>query len=379
LKIALDQLTKMMWPPTVRNLPNSLVTSPRVNSQLAVASGLAIALLAQTVQAQTPPAQPAPAPPAAPTARYAQGEDVDLAEIINEWRGYYSDIPVYLCVCQDDTCDLSERWPRREFDRYQLTVALGPSNGQFTQSLGFNCFDIADGSRPDNPRNFSSALVGADQPGAASPPDDDQPDDDSDNGQNEAPANPPAVPTPPSNNNIPTATTISNGEAIRIDWPSGASNVINVTGSDWNIDVLEALDCPTLSIVEKKTMSAQRVINSPMVDRRTGNVAVPVLLDSCVETDQSAVFILDPEESGSYSLYRTQLPGNLNIPNEFSSHAFSTITELRYWDGSLLVQQGSASGSESIVIFRRGSTPAGEYAGCAVVTVEEGADTLCPD
>lgn len=363
----------MIWPSTVRNLPVLPLASLRGRSQLAVVGGLAIALFAQAAQAQTAPTPAAPpAPPSAATARYAQGEDVDLAEIITEWRGYYSDIPVYLCVCQDDTCDRTEQWPYREFDRYQLSAALGPSNGQATQSAGFNCFDIADGSRPDNPRNFSSALVSAGDPGAASPPDNEQPDDNQTD-------NPPAVPTPPSNNNIPTATTISNGEAIRIDWPSGASNVINVTGSDWNIDVLEALDCPTLSLVEKKTMSAQRVINSPMVDRRTGNVAVPVLLDSCVETDQSAVFILDPEESGSYSLYRTQLPGNLNIPNEFSSHAFSTITELRYWDGALLVQQGSASGSESIVIFRRGPTPAGTYAGCAVVTVEEGADTLCPD
>lgn len=366
-----------MWPLTVCNfrsrLPHLQTPSQIASKSLATASvALATTLmLAQPSQAQTESGAIAPMPPAVPTMRYAQEENVDLAEIIAEWRGYYRDIPVYLCVCQGDTCDRTAQWPFREFDRYQLSVALGPANGQATQSSGFNCFDIADGSRPENPRNFSSAQIEVGDQAAASPPDDEQ---------NESPTNPPAVPTPPSvNNDIPTATTVNNGEAIRLDWPSGASNVIDVTGSDWNIDVLNALDCPTLSLVEKKTMSAQRVINSPMVDRRTGNVAVPVLLDSCVESDQSAVFILDPAESGSYSLYRTQLPGNLNIPNEFSSHAFSSISELRYWDGSLLVRQGSASGSESIVIFRPGPTPAGAYAGCGVVTVEEGADTLCPE
>ncbi|MEM9149108.1 MAG: hypothetical protein AAGB19_01460, partial [Cyanobacteria bacterium P01_F01_bin.3] len=96
----------------------------------------------------------------APTARYAQGEDVDLAEIVAEWRGYYDDVPVYQCVCIDDTCDQTAQWPYREFDRYQLSLALGPNNAQVTEAAGFNCFDIADGSRPSNPREFSAALRG---------------------------------------------------------------------------------------------------------------------------------------------------------------------------------------------------------------------------
>lgn len=57
---------------------------------LAIAGGLigSVLTLPQPVQAQTSPP--------APTFRYAQGEEVDLAEIIAEWRGYYADVPVYL-------------------------------------------------------------------------------------------------------------------------------------------------------------------------------------------------------------------------------------------------------------------------------------------
>lgn len=339
---------------------------------LAIASGFtlgSVALLPQSVQAQTSPP--------APTFRYAQGEDVDLAEIIAEWRGYYADVPIYLCVCQDDACDQTEQWPYREYSRYQTGVALGPTNGGAAEATGANCFDIADGSRPDTPRSFSAAQ-GEESEEAAAPPDD----------QPEAPTPEGMVTAPPvAAAEIPTATSIKDGTAIRLDWPSGASNEVAVTGSNWNVTVLDALDCSNLSLVEQKTLGAQRVVGDPVVDGTTGNVAVPVLLDSCIETDQSAVFVLDANEGGGYALYRAQLPGDRvlvdlaapNFPNEFTSYPFSTISDMRYWDGSLLVRQGSASGAESIVIFRPAQTPAGLYAGCAVVTQNEGASVLCPD
>ncbi len=338
---------------------------------LAIASGLigSALTLPQSVQAQTRPP--------APTFRYAQGEEVDLAEIIAEWRGYYADVPVYLCVCQDGTCDQTEQWPYREYTRYQTSVALGPTNGQAAEAAGANCFDIADGSRPDAPRSFSAAQV-EESEGAASPPDD--PAESSAAGEM-------TTASPVAASEIPTATVTSDGAAVRLDWPSGASNEVAVTGNNWSVNVLDALDCPSLSLVEQKTMQAQRVVGEPIVDSTTGNVAVPVLLDSCIETDQSAVFVLDANEAGGYALYRAQLPGDRvlvdlaapNFPNEFTSYPFSTISDMRYWDGSLLVRQGSASGAESIVIFRPAQTPAGFYAGCAVVTQNEGASVLCPD
>lgn len=333
-----------------------------------------------------------------PTARYAQGEDVDLAEIVAEWRGHYEDVPVYQCVCVEGICSQTEQWPYREFDRYQLSVALGPTNAKVTESVGFNCFDIADGSRPSDPREFSAALRSSSESvsSAASP---------TARPTVRPPAQPPAQPevseparpsTPSISGpasiarstaaaGVPVATVINNGADIRLDWPSGSSNVVNVTGSSWNVSILDALDCESLSVVAQKMMVAQRVQGNPVVDAATGNVAVPVLLDSCVDVDQMAVFVLDPAEGGGYALYRTQLPPvqgalspeTFSFSNEFSSYAYSTILEMQYWNTALLVRQGSASSAEAISIFRAGPTPAGIYAGCGVVSDVEGASALC--
>ena len=325
---------------------------------------------AQGVLAQTQnPSAQGQLKPAAPTVRYARGENVDLSEMVSEWRGYYEDVPVYLCVCQEDTCNQTQQWPYREYARYQLGLALGPTNGRIAEDSGANCFDIADNSRPNAPRAFSAAQVGAGETASAPP----------------APpatstTSPTAPPPSPSatTRDVPVATAINGGEDIRLTWPSGVTNEIPVASSDWNISILDALDCASTSLVETKTLSAQRVVGEIAVDDETGNIAVPVLLDSCIETDQSAVFVLDPDETGRYLFYRTQLPGGRSLPNEFSSYAFNSILDLRYWNGALYVQQGTASGAESVVIFRPDITPAGRYAGCSVVTINEGADRLCP-
>lgn len=341
----------------------------------------------------------------APTARYANGENVDLAEIITEWRGYYEDVPVYLCICQDGTCDQTEQWPYREYDRYQFSVALGPTNGRTTEENGFNCFDISDGSRPTNPREFSSALTTAEPTTDSTGDVDSTSDTDADTAVSTPVESPDSLPAPTNdadandaeerssedstteNSGIPVATAINNGADIRLDWPSGRSDTLNVTtaGRAWNINILNALECETLSAVEEKTLSAQRVVGSPVVDQSTGYVAVPVLLSSCIEIDQMAVFIVDPTEGGAYKLYRTQLPSvrglsasqDVVFPNESSSYAYSTIVEMRYWDSTLLVRQADASGAAVISIFRPGPTPAGTYAGCGVVSEGEGATALC--
>ena len=354
--------------------------------------------LVASAQAQSVPETPEPtAPPAAPTARYAQGENVNLSEIVNEWRGYYADVPVYLCVCQEATCNQTQRWPYREFDRYQLSVALGPTNGQLTENTGANCFDIADGSRPGSARAFSAAQRRPNESAIAPPPPRPTapvipPADTTPEPIASPPVAPPPIapPLPPQTATanstvvptaaavVPTAAAVNNGSAIRLEWPSGATNIIDVASSNWNVNVLNATDCSSLGLVEQKTLAAQRIVSPPVVDSATGNVAVPVLLDSCVDSDQSAVFVLDANEGGGYTLYRPQLPGNRNFPNEFSTFPLSTITGLSYWDGSLLVRHGDASGAEAIVVFRPEQTPAGEYASCGIVQEGEGAGRLCP-
>ncbi|MBT9317195.1 hypothetical protein [Leptothoe spongobia] len=285
-----------------------------------------------------------------PTARYAAGEDLDLALIIAEWKERFPDIPVFACACNADACAHTERWPFRNYSRYQLTVALGPFNGTYTESLGFNCFDIQTGQGLDQAPEI--------------PTDPPEPE-------------PPVEPEPPTEpTGTPMASVSADKASLILTWPDNQTNTIDITG--WNINVLDALDCETVTQVPQKTLNARRIIGTPMVDPLTDNVAVPVLLEECLETQQTAVFVVDPQGVGGHALYRTQVPGERPLPNEFSSYGLSSISGLQYWDSTLLVRHGSASGAEALLVFRPDITPAGKFASCGFLNTLEGANRLCP-
>ncbi|ESA34015.1 hypothetical protein N836_19275 [Leptolyngbya sp. Heron Island J] len=159
-------------------------------------------------------------------------------------------------------------------------------------------------------------------------------------------------------------------------WPDNQTNTIDVTG--WNITILDALDCETATQVPETIFNARRIIGTPIVDPLTSNVAVPVLLEECFETQQTAVFVVAPQGVRTYALYRVQVPGERAFPNEFSSYGLDSIGGLQYWDSTLLVRHGSASGAEALLVFRPDSTPAGSFASCGFLNTLEGADRLCP-
>ena len=87
-------------------------------------------------------------PAQVPTARYARGEDVDLALIIGEWRDRFPQTPIFACACLEETCGSSAVWPFRQYTRYQPFIALGPTNALTNEIRGFNCFDIDTGEDP---------------------------------------------------------------------------------------------------------------------------------------------------------------------------------------------------------------------------------------
>ncbi|TVQ57445.1 MAG: hypothetical protein EA366_08525 [Spirulina sp. DLM2.Bin59] len=113
------------------------------------------------------------------------------------------------------------------------------------------------------------------------------------------------------------------------------------------------------------------ISTEPAIDPQSGQIAIGVILTECVDVQQSAVFILDPQPDG-YTAYRAQLPGPRPLPDAFSSYGFSSIFALQYWDGNLLVRHGSADGSEAMIIFTPGESPAGVYAGCVQLQAGEG-------
>ncbi|NJL87719.1 MAG: hypothetical protein HC886_19805 [Leptolyngbyaceae cyanobacterium SM1_1_3] len=145
---------------------------------------------------------------------------------------------------------------------------------------------------------------------------------------------------------------------------------------EWNINLYGAFDCATLNRVDERTFSPQFIATEPAIDATTGNFAIGTVLSECVEAQQSAVFIVDPQPGG-YALYRVQVPGANSLTDEFSSYPLSSLIALEYWNGYLLVRQGDAAGAEALLVFRPGLTPAGEYAGCIELELGEGRG-LCP-
>jgi hypothetical protein len=285
-----------------------------------------------------------------PTARYARGETVDLALIITEWNGKHPDIPVFSCVCLQPRCDLTASWPFRSFSDYQLTVMLGPFNAADTETQGFNCYDIESGR---SPRSFISTEPSDDSTASPNRPDDVTPSGDPEG--------------------LAQVDVLENGTHLRGFW---MGRTLDIDVRDWTINVLDGIDCETLTVVDEQRMTARRVVGEPAIDPFTEAIAVAVELDYCALTTQSAVFVVDPQPGG-YALYRVQVPGDRPLPNEFSSYPLSSMSGVQYWGGNLLIRHLDASGTEALLTFTPGNTPAGDYAGCVnLITGER--PSLCP-
>jgi hypothetical protein len=277
-----------------------------------------------------------------PTARYASGETVDLALIIQEWKGKHPTIPVFACVCTQPSCNLTASWPYRRFNEYQFTVMLGPFNATRTEALGFNCHDIVSGRSP------SRVIADLQAP-------------------------PPEEMTPVGDPEGLAQIEVRDGTHLVGRW---RDSTVEIDVRDWNINVIDGVDCSTLSIAEEQVMYAQRIVGEPSIDLYTEQIAVAVELDYCALTTQSAVFIIDPQPGG-YALYRVQVPGDRPLPDEFSSYPLSSVAAVDYWGGNLMIRQFEASGTEALLVFTPDATPAGTYAGCITLAVGE-RPSLCP-
>lgn len=149
-----------------------------------------------------------------------------------------------------------------------------------------------------------------------------------------------------------------------------------LTPDDFQVRVLDAVNCDVLRREPEQRLAGRWFFDSVAVDPQTGNVAVGVLLEECVETQVSAVFVIDPQP-GAYALYRISVPGDRPLPDEFSTFPLDGISHLAYLGDQLLIQQGDASGSGALLVFSTDEHPAGRYRGCVVTRTGEGPG-LCP-
>ncbi|MBD1910326.1 MULTISPECIES: hypothetical protein [unclassified Leptolyngbya] len=151
---------------------------------------------------------------------------------------------------------------------------------------------------------------------------------------------------------------------------------ITLSPNDFNVRVLNAVNCQEAQVSPEQQLAGTRFFPSVAVDAQTGNVAVAVLLQECYETQVSAVFVVDPQNSG-YALYRVQAPGQTVPQDEFTTYPLNSITGLGYLNNELLIQHGDASGGEALLVYTTTNHPEGTYRGCLYTEPGEG-NRLCP-
>ncbi len=139
--------------------------------------------------------------------------------------------------------------------------------------------------------------------------------------------------------------------------------------SQFSATILDALDCSKLKIVDRLNLEGRFFVGSPQIDPNTGKIAVAVVLNECVETQQSAIFVIDRS-----STTLLQIPGSRSLSNPNMTYALRSIAGLQYLNGNLLVINVDASGTQSLLAF----TPSGKYAGCIELEKGEGR-SLCPE
>ena len=152
-----------------------------------------------------------------------------------------------------------------------------------------------------------------------------------------------------------------------------------IKASRLNLRLINGLNCQAKKVLPTQRLSGKRFIPQGFSFNPTnGNLAVGVVLQECFDTQQSAVFVLEPQDNWSgYAIYRVQLPGTKKLPDEFSSYPFRTIQKIGFFGDDLLVKHGDASGTEALVVFENSGKPAGKYDGCLVTSAGE-SQNICP-
>ncbi|BAY86845.1 hypothetical protein NIES267_63560 [Calothrix parasitica NIES-267] len=152
----------------------------------------------------------------------------------------------------------------------------------------------------------------------------------------------------------------------------------NIRASSLRVRILDSQNCNGKS-VKRQTLSGKKFFPKAIkLDKRTGNLAVGVLLQNCAKQNISAVFILQPKPNWSnYIVHRVAVPGKRQINDRFSTYPLRKIKVIGFIDGNLLIKHTSFKNSEALLVYKKSEKPTGKYAGC-VVTQTGHSDNICP-
>ena len=175
----------------------------------------------------------------------------------------------------------------------------------------------------------------------------------------------PATPVKTQIPSIPKIRVLQNGRKLRIY----DGNIIqNILARSLKIRVLDSHICE----------GKQFFTNAIKFDKRTGNLAVGVLLQDCLKQNISAAFILQPEPNwNNYIVHRVSVPGKSLINNRFSTYPLRRIQTIGFIDGNLLIKHTNFDNSEALLVYTSTNRVVGNYAGC-VITQTCHSESFCP-
>lgn len=183
----------------------------------------------------------------------------------------------------------------------------------------------------------------------------------------------PATPVKAATRNFPQIRIIRNKTQIRI---YDGKIITTIKADNLKARVLDSLTCKGKQ-VKRQTLSGKRFFPQAVkLDRKTGNLAVGVLLQNCSGQNISAAFILQPKPNwNNYVIHRVPVPGERKIFDRFSTYPLRLIKEIGFIDGDLLIKHADSTNSEALLVYSSSNNPVGKYAGCVAIQHN---NSICP-
>lgn len=177
------------------------------------------------------------------------------------------------------------------------------------------------------------------------------------------------------NRKVPKVRIVENGGKLRI---YDGKIIKTIQANSLKVRVLDSLTCEG-KLVKRRTLSGKKLSSQAIkLDKKTGNLAVGVLLQNCLEHKISAVFILQPKPNwNNYLVHRLAVPGKRQINNRFSTYPLGTIKKIGFIDDNLLIKHTNFQNSEALLVYTTSNKASGKYAGCVVTQLGK-SDSICP-
>lgn len=177
------------------------------------------------------------------------------------------------------------------------------------------------------------------------------------------------------NSSVPKVRVVGNKTKLRI---YDGKIIKTIQANSLKVRVLDSLNCQG-KLVPRRTLSGQKFSTKAIkIDKKTGNLAVGVLLQDCFKQNISAVFILQPKPNWNYYvIHRVAVPGKRQINNRFTTYPLGRIERIAFIDSSLIIKHTDITNSEALLVYTTSNKPAGKYAGCVITQLGK-SNSICP-